>query len=37
PILLDELHREGKLKQGDYLILSAFGAGFSTGSCLLQW
>lgn len=37
PILLDELHREGKLQEGDYLILSAFGAGFSTGSCLLQW
>lgn len=37
PVLLDELNREGRLKKDDYLILSAFGAGFSTGSCLLQW
>lgn len=37
PILLDELNREGKLKEGDRLIMSAFGAGFSTGTSLLQW
>lgn len=37
PVLLDELNREGQLQKDDYLILSAFGAGFSTGSCLLQW
>ncbi len=37
PLLLDELNRKGELKEGDNLIMSAFGAGFSTGSCLLQW
>jgi 3-oxoacyl-[acyl-carrier-protein] synthase-3 len=35
--LLDELHRDGKLQRGDKLILSAFGAGFSTGTCLIEW
>ena len=36
-LLLDELHRDGKLQRGDKLILSAFGAGFSTGTCLIEW
>lgn len=37
PILLDELNREGKLKNGDLLLMSAFGAGFTTGACVLRW
>ena len=37
PILLDELNRQGKLQKGDKLILGAFGAGLSTGFCLLSW
>ncbi len=37
PILLDELNRGGELKKGDLLALSAFGAGFVSGSCLLKW
>lgn len=37
PILLDELNRSHTLKTGDTLVLSAFGAGFTTGACLLQW
>lgn len=36
-LLLDELHRDGKLQRGDKLILSAFGAGFTTGTCLIEW
>ncbi len=36
-LLLDELNKEGKLKRGDKLIFSAFGAGFTTGACLLYW
>lgn len=36
-LLLDELHREGKLQRGDKLIVSAFGAGFTTGTCLIEW
>lgn len=37
PILLDELNRQGKLQKGDKLILGAFGAGLSTGFCLINW
>lgn len=37
PILLDELNRGGKLKNGDILLMSAFGAGFTTGACILRW
>ncbi|MDD2292924.1 MAG: ketoacyl-ACP synthase III [Bacteroidales bacterium] len=37
PILLDELNRDKKLKKGDKLVLSAFGAGFVAGACLLKW
>jgi 3-oxoacyl-[acyl-carrier-protein] synthase-3 len=36
PLLLDELFQGGKLKPGDQLILSAFGAGLQTGNCLLS-
>ena len=37
PILLDELNRNGSLKQGEKLILAGFGAGLSWGSILLVW
>lgn len=37
PILLDELHKSGKLRQGDRLILSGFGGGLSYGASLMQW
>lgn len=37
PALLDDLNRGGKLKAGDMLLLSAFGAGFTTGACVLRW
>lgn len=37
PILLDELNRNNLIKKGDKLVLSAFGAGFTTGACLLYW
>lgn len=37
PILLDELNRNNRLKRGNKLILSAFGAGFTSGACLLEW
>ena len=36
-MLLDELNRDGKLKSGDMLALSAFGAGFVSGACILEW
>lgn len=37
PILIDELSREGKLQKGDILVMSAFGAGFTTGACIIEW
>lgn len=37
PILLDELNRSGKIKRGQLLMMSAFGAGLSWGSTLLEW
>lgn len=37
PILLDEMNKGNQIKKGDKLVLSAFGAGFTTGACLLYW
>ncbi len=37
PILLDEINREGKLKENDLIVMSAFGAGFCTGACIIRW
>ena len=36
-LLLDELNREGKLQRGDKILMSAFGAGFTTGACIVEW
>ena len=37
PILLDECSRNGTIKKGDILALSAFGAGFISGAAVLEW
>lgn len=37
PILLDELNRAGKLKRGEKVVLSGFGAGLTWGALLLEW
>ena len=37
PMLLDELNRGGSLKSGEWILMSAFGAGLVTGACLLRW
>lgn len=37
PILLDEENRAGRLHGGDKLVMSAFGAGLTTGACILEW
>lgn len=37
PILLDELKKSGRLKRGDKVILSGFGAGLTWGTALMQW
>lgn len=37
PVLLDELNRSGKIKKGDRLMLSGFGAGLTYGASILVW
>lgn len=37
PIALDELQRDGKLHNGDLLLLIGFGAGFSLAAAVIQW
>ncbi len=36
-ISLDEMNRNGMLKRGDKIILTAFGGGLSSGVCLIEW
>jgi 3-oxoacyl-[acyl-carrier-protein] synthase-3 len=37
PLCLVEYYRNGKIKKGDKLILSAFGAGYTWGAIYLVW
>jgi 3-oxoacyl-[acyl-carrier-protein] synthase-3 len=37
PLVIDEINREGRLKRGDILALSAFGGGLTSGACILRW
>lgn len=37
PVLLDEIHREGRLEEGKYILLSGFGAGLVYGATILKW
>ena len=37
PIALDEANREGRIQEGNLLLLNAFGAGLTWGSALVRW
>jgi len=37
PIALDEVKRGGRIKEGDILLLDAFGAGLTWGAVLVRW
>jgi 3-oxoacyl-[acyl-carrier-protein] synthase-3 len=37
PLALDAAVRDGRIAQGELLLLEAFGAGFTWGSALLRW
>lgn len=37
PIALDEVARAGRLQAGDWLLLDAFGGGFTWGAVLIRW
>ena len=37
PIALCDAYENNLLNKGDNLIMTAFGAGFTWGSCLIKW
>lgn len=37
PIALTEALEEGKIKEGDLVVLAAFGSGFTWGSVIIRW
>jgi 3-oxoacyl-[acyl-carrier-protein] synthase-3 len=37
PILLDRMVGDGRLKPGTRLLMTAFGAGLTTGTCIMVW
>ncbi len=37
PILLDEVHREGKIKKGDIILFAAVGSGWTYGAAIIKW
>ena len=37
PIALDEAVKNQLIKNGDYVLLAAFGSGFTWGSILMKW
>ena len=37
PIALDEAVRQGRIRQGDYVLLEAFGGGLTWASALIRW
>lgn len=37
PVLLDELRKRGKIKQGQKIVMAGFGAGLTYGACVYVW
>jgi 3-oxoacyl-[acyl-carrier-protein] synthase-3 len=37
PIALDEAVRTGRIREGDYILLEAFGGGLTWASALIKW
>jgi 3-oxoacyl-[acyl-carrier-protein] synthase-3 len=37
PLALDEALAAGRLRRGDYVLLSGFGAGLAWGTAVLRW
>jgi 3-oxoacyl-[acyl-carrier-protein] synthase-3 len=37
PIALDEAYREGKFKDGDIILMTAFGGGLTWASAVMKW
>jgi len=36
-IVFDELNRSGKLRDGDYVAMTVFGAGLTSAACVIKW
>jgi 3-oxoacyl-[acyl-carrier-protein] synthase-3 len=37
PIALTEAWEEGRIREGDLVVLAAFGSGFTWGSVIIRW
>ncbi len=37
PLALDEAYRQGRIKRGDHILFSGFGAGLAWGTVLMRW
>ncbi|MBT8358693.1 MAG: ketoacyl-ACP synthase III, partial [Deltaproteobacteria bacterium] len=37
PLAMSEAYQDRKIKKGDWIVISAFGAGYTWGSCLIKW
>ena len=37
PLALDTARRDGRIRQGDLVMLEAIGGGFTWGSALIRW
>ncbi|MCI0480584.1 MAG: 3-oxoacyl-ACP synthase, partial [Candidatus Dadabacteria bacterium] len=37
PLALDEAVRSGRVKEGDTILISVFGAGFTWGAAVVRW
>ncbi len=37
PIALDEINREGKISEGDVVLMAAFGSGLTWGASVVRW
>jgi len=37
PLVLDQAHRDGRIKRGDNVLMCGFGAGLTWGAAILRW
>lgn len=37
PLAMSEAYQDKLIKKGDWIVISAFGAGYTWGSCLIKW
>jgi 3-oxoacyl-[acyl-carrier-protein] synthase-3 len=37
PVALDESFKEGRISEGDIIVMVGFGAGLTWGACVLRW